>query len=205
MAQSPRDLVYLEDLAGESLGYHDGLDRFQRTIPAVPASMHNHVYAENPRKPGQGKAYIPIRYVHQEFPKMLYKPRFVPSREISRALDVIIQAKKAEDRQELWEKFMDVLTSVELDIDFRQLSLPSNVPDPTATRLLKRTLILQIQAAEIEDWKSKNNTKTHEEYKVFIHTNLNTTVQNETEQKALGVGWFFSPNCAPGTEVNRAH
>jgi hypothetical protein len=202
---SVKDLVFMEDLAGESLGFHDGIDRFQRTVPAVPASMQNHVYAENPRKPGQGKTYIPIRYVHQEFPKMLYKPRFVPSREISKALELIVQCKDATKRQDLWDKFMDVLTSTDLDIDFRQLSLPSAAPDPTATRLLKRTLVLQVQAAEIEAWKAKNNTKTHEEYKLFINTNLNTTVQNETEQKALGAGWYFSPNCAPGTEVNRAN
>jgi hypothetical protein len=200
---SPRDLVYLEDQAGEALGFHDGLDRFQRTTPAVPASMHNHVYAENPRKPGQGKVYIPIRYQHQEFPKMLYTPRFVPSREIGKALEVVVQTKDPAKRQDLWDKFLDVLTKTELDIDFRQLALPSAVPEPMAVRLLKRTLILQVQSAEIEDWKAKNNTKTHEEYKIFVNTNLNTIVQNETEQKALGAGWFFSPNCAPGTEVNR--
>jgi hypothetical protein len=200
-----RDLVYLEDLQGESLGYHDGMDRFQRTTPAVPASMFNHVYAENPRKPGQGKVYIPVRYVHQEFPKMLYKPRFVPSREISKSLDVVVSCKDTKQRQDLWDKFMDILTSTELDIDFRQLSLPSEAPDPTATRLLKRTLVLQVQAAEIEAWKAANPTKAHEEYKLYVNSNLNVTVQNASEQKALGAGYFFSPNCAPGTEVNRGN
>jgi len=205
MANGIAEAVFLEDRLSEALGYHDGVDRFQRTQPAVPASMHNHIYAVDPRQPGRGKIYIPVQYQFQEYPKMVYKPRFVPSREIAKSLDAIVHCKDNAKRQDLWDKFMDVLTEVELDIDFRQLSLPSAVPDPTATRLLKRTLVLQVQAAEIESWKAKNNTKTHAEYKLFIDTNLNTTVQSKTEEKALGAGWFFSPDCNPGTEVNKAN
>jgi hypothetical protein len=190
----------LEDSMAEGLNFHDGMDRFQRTRPAVPEAQGNHIFAEHPRYPHKGKQYIPVRYVYQEYPRMIYQQRLIDSVLVSKALEVVIAETK--DKQKTWDGFLDRLLSIQVDIDFRQLALPSTVPDGTALRLLKRTLILQIQAAEREAWKTKNHPKTFEDYKLWANSPISQIVNSEQELKAIGKGWFLSPDCKPETEIN---
>ena len=190
----------LEDSLAESLNYHDGMDRFQRTRPAIPEAQGNHIFAEHPRYPHKGKQYIPVRYVYQEYPRMVYQQRQIDSVLVSKALDNVISEVK--DKQKSWDVFLDKLLAIQVDIDFRQLALPSSVPDGTALRLLKRTLILQIQAAEREAWKTKNHPKTFEDYKLWVNSPIQKIVNDENELKAAGRGWYLSPDCKPESEIN---
>jgi hypothetical protein len=191
----------LEDALAEGLNFHDGMDRFQRTRPAIPEAQGHHIFAEHPRYPHKGKQYIPVRYIYQEYPRMVYQPRLIDSVLVARALDVVISA-PPEKKQVMWDGFLDRLLSIQVDIDFRQLALPSAVPDATAQRLLKRTLILQIQAAEREAWKTKNHPKTFEDYKLWANSPIQATVNDEKELKAMGRGWFLKPDCKPESEIN---
>jgi hypothetical protein len=197
--------VLLEDAENPWIDDIEGYDRFQRTAPAIKGPnngpIENHVYATNPRKPNAGKQYIPIRYQHQDFPMAVYSPRVIASREVSMDLETIAKSKD-KDRQPAWDAFLDRLVEIELSVDFRQLALPELVPDPTAIRMLRRTLILQIQAAESEVWITKNHPKTYADYQVFVKSPNMQTVRSSSELKSLGRGWYRNPNCAPETEVN---
>ena len=200
MLNAAGQAVILEDLENPWIDDIDGYERFQRTAPAVPVAQRNHIYADNPRKPNAGKQYMAIIYRHQDFPMAVYQPRVIHSREIQNDLTSIIQAKD-KDRTKLWDSFMDRLTEIELQIDFRQLSLPEVCPDVTALRLLKRTLVLQVQAAESEEWIAKNQ-KTYAEFKLYIKTPIMRTVHSLEEVRTLGRGWFTNPGCAPESEIN---
>ena len=200
MMNAAGQAVLLEDMENPWIDDIDGFDRFQRTAPAVPAAQRNHIYAENPRKPNAGKQYLPIIYQHQDFPLAVYQPRVIHSKTIQNDLTAVIQAKDA-NRTKLWDEFMEKLTEIELQIDFRQLSLPETCPDVTALRLLKRTLVLQVQAAESEEWIAKNQ-KPYAEFKLFIKTPVMRTVYSVEEAKSLGRNWFTSPSCAAETEIN---
>jgi hypothetical protein len=202
MLNAAGQAVLLEDLENPWIDDIDGYERFQRTSPAIPAAQKNHIYADNPRKPNAGKQYLPIIYRHQDFPMAVYQPRIIASKEVANDLAAIVAAKD-KDRQKAWDAFLDRLLEVELEIDFRQLALPEIVPDPTAIRMLRRTLVLQIQAAESEAWKTKNQ-KTYAEYKIFEKTPILRTVRDGDELRALGRGWFKSPACTPESEIKAA-
>lgn len=197
----PYQAVLLEDSENPWIDDIDGYDRFQRTAPSAKGAQGPHIYDFNPRKPNAGKQYLPIRYQFQEYPKSVYQPRLIPSREISEDLAIVAKAPETK-RQDLWDKFMDRLLAIELEIDFRQLALPEIVPDATALRMLRRTLVLQVQTAEAEAWKAKNHPKTFADYKVFINSPLMRIVKSAEEEKAAGRGWFASPSCEAKTEVN---
>lgn len=197
----PAQAVLLEDLQNPWIDDIDGYDRFQRTKPSAEGAQHNHIYAINPRKPNAGKQYLPIRYTFQEYPKSIYQPRLIPSREIAEDLALVAKATEAK-RQDLWDKFMDKLIAIELEVDFRQLALPELVPDMTALRMLRRTLVLQVQTAEAEAWKAKNHPKTFADYRIFANSPIMRIVNSPEEEKAAGRGWFASPSCDAKTEVN---
>jgi hypothetical protein len=199
MLNAAGQAVLLEDMENPWIDDIDGYDRFQRTQPAVPAAQKNHIYAENPRKPNTGKQYLPIIYRHQEFPMAVYQLRIVASVEVQKDLLEILKAPD-KGQQKLWENFLDRLVQIELEIDFRQLALPEVCPDKTAIRMLSRTLTLQVQAAESEVWRTKNQ-KTYAEYKLFMKTPIMRTVFNGEELKGIGRGWFSNPNCTPETEI----
>ena len=205
MLNAAGQAVLLEDFENPFLDDVDGMDRFQRTAPAVRGPnggpIGNHIYAENPRKPNAGKQYLPIRYQHQDFPMAVYQKRIIPSVEVQMDLTALTAQKDATKRPKMWDDFMDRLIQIELQIDFRQLSLPETCPDITALRLLKRTLVLQIQAAESEEWIAKNQ-KTYAEFKIWAKTPIMRTVNSEEELKSLGRGWFKNPDCGPESELS---
>lgn len=192
--------VLLEDAQNPFLNDVDGMERFQRTKPSAKGTEGPHIYAENPRNPAGGKVYLRISLPYLEFPRMVYRARVVKSQEVARDLDAIVKANDKK-RQELWEAFLDRLTQIELEVDFRQLALPSTVPDPTALRLLRRSLVLQIQAAESESWKARNQ-KTYEEYKLWCKSPENKIVNGAEELLALGRGWYLLPTCTTESEAN---
>lgn len=196
--------VLLEDSLNPFLNDIDGYERFQRTAPAAKGAIGPHIWADNPRKPGAGKTYLPIVLHLYEFPKMLYRPRVNFSQQFSEMLGAIIKQTNKEKVQEGWEAFLDRLLESNLEIDFRQFSLPAKAPDLTALRMLKRTLILNIQAAEAASWMASNKNKSHEDFKHFQRTPDHTTVESAEAQKALGPGWFTSPACTPESEINKA-
>jgi hypothetical protein len=201
MLNAAGQAVMLEDLENPWIDDIDGYERFQRTAPAVPAAQKNHIYADNPRKPNAGKQYLPIIYRHQDFPMAVYQPRVIASKDVADTLAAIVAAKD-KDRQKAWDAFLDRLLEIELEIDFRQLALPEIVPDQTAIRMLRRTLVLQIQAAESEAWKTKNHPKTYADYQIFIKSPIMRIVRNAEELATFGRGWFKAPTFAPETEIN---
>lgn len=196
--------VLMEDLENPWIDDIDGYERFQRTSPAVKGSnggpIGNHIYAEDPRRPNKGKQYLSIHYRHQEFPMSVYQPRLVHSVVVQDKLLAILKTPDKK-QQEMWEEFLDGLVKIELEIDFRQLALPEKCPDRTALRMLGRTLTLQVQSAESEDWRTKNHPKTYADYKQYVKTPIMRIVRDEEELKALGKGWFKSPACKPETEI----
>jgi len=200
MLNAAGQAVLLEDLENPWIDDIDGYERFQRTAPAVPAAQKNHIYADNPRKPNAGKQYMPIIYRHQDYPMAVYQPRLIMSKEVSNDLAAIVAAKD-KDRQKAWDAFLDRLLEINLEIDFRQLALPEIVPDPTAIRMLRRTLVLQIQAAEWETWKTKNHPKTFVDFQLFVKTPIMREVRDVEALKALGPGWFRSPACTPESAI----
>lgn len=200
MLNAAGQAVMLEDLENPWIDDIDGYERFQRTAPAIPAAQKNHIYADNPRKPNAGKQYLPIIYRHQDFPMAVYQPRIIASKEVADNLAAIVAAKD-KDRQKAWDAFLDRLLEIELEIDFRQLALPEIVPDPTAIRMLRRTLVLQIQAAESETWKTKNHPKTYADYQLFVKSPIMRIARDAEELKSFGRGWFKAPTFAPETEI----
>lgn len=203
MLNAAGQAVILEDLENPWIDDIDGYERFQRTAPAIPAAQKNHIYADNPRKPNVGKQYLPIIYRHQDFPMAAYQKRLIASQEIANDLAIIVKAKEKE-RQAAWDSFLDRLMEIELEVDFRQLALPETVPDPTAIRMLRRTLVLQVQAAEWETWKVKNHPKTFQDYQMWVKTPIMQTVRDAEALKVLGKGWFKTPNCTPESEIKAA-
>lgn len=196
--------VLMEDLENPWIDDIEGYERFQRTAPAVKGSnggpIGNHIYAENPRQPNKGKQYMAIHYRHQDYPMAVYQPRIVHSVNVQNDLLAILKAPEKK-QQDLWEEFLDRLVKIELEIDFRQLALPDKCPDKTALRMLSRTLTLQVQSAESEEWRTKNHPKTYQDYKMYVKTPIMRTVRDAEELKTLGKGWFKAPTCTPETEI----
>lgn len=134
--------------------------------------------------------YQPVAYVHQEYPKCLYKKRDIAEPVVVKLLDDLYGVEDEDDRQAIYLQAMQQVGESGMDIRQWPLTAPSDV------RLKAMQSVLKLHARDQmrDEWLALNPNKTATDYKNYI-TSPDTVVVNSKEEEMDRTleGWCQTP------------
>lgn len=138
--------------------------------------------------------YQPIPYVHQEFPKGLYRRREVAEAEVVTLLNDLFGLESEEDRQEVYLNAMQHIG--ESGIDVR--SWPMTCPTDAMLKSMQSVLRLHAREQQQDVWLSENPGKLPVDYKKFIMSPETCVVNSaKEEEEKFAEGWCLTAACEP--------
>lgn len=164
-------------------------------VPIADAAIHaqgHHTWSGAQDAGGNVIGYQPEDYKHQEFPRLVYKPRQTAKFVADQIAKQVLGAKKPAERQALYLEAVHKLG--ELGADVREF--PMQVPDEAVLRSFVGIIGAKLAAQEKQDWLANNGEKTPDDFKKWSETPESLEVKNSAElKKAIADGWFLTPDC----------
>lgn len=161
------------------------------TIPTgTEATIGHHTYTKD-------GGYQPAVYVHQEYPKALYKKREVAEPAVVALLNDLYGVEEAEDRQAVYLQAMQQVG--EAGVDIRQW--PLTAPSDAMLKAMQSVLKLHARDQMRDEWLKDHPDLTAVDYKKYITTPETITVTSvDEEAEKVAEGWCLTPACEPVTQ-----
>lgn len=151
---------------------------------ATTGALHSHEWTRE-------NGYQPKAYAHQEFPRMLFRPRQPAANLAIELLTTILAIEDKDDRQTAYIRALEALGN--LGHDIRQF--PLTAPDNNSLKSLATVLSIQVRNNEMQEWLSKNPGKTPGDFQLWLKSPETAEVTSAETMEELGEGWFLTPAC----------
>jgi hypothetical protein len=136
--------------------------------------------------------YQPVAYVHQEYPKMLYKKRDVAEPTVVALLNDLYGVEDTDDRQSIYLQAMQQVG--ETGVDIRQW--PLTAPSDAMLKAMQSVLKLHARDQMRDEWLSVNPNMSAADYKKWINSPETVTVNSKEEEMDRTLeGWCQTPEC----------
>lgn len=138
--------------------------------------------------------YQPAAYVHQEYPKSLYRKREVAEPAVVGLLNDLFGVEDQDDRQAIYMQAMQQVGDAGVDVR----SWPMAAPTDAMLKAMQSVLKLHARDQLRDEWLTSNPSMTTADYKKYIAAPETVVVNNEKEeQEYVAAGWCFTPACEP--------
>jgi hypothetical protein len=136
--------------------------------------------------------YQPVAYVHEEYPKMLYRKREIAEPVVVSLLNDLFGVEDSDDRQSIYLQAMQQVG--ESGVDIRQW--PLTAPSDAMLKAMQSVLKLHARDQLRDEWLAANPSQTTADYKKWISTPDTVTVNDlREEHDKILEGWCYTPEC----------